>query len=255
MRVTRINQRPNDNKDLLKRASRPRRRKRYVDESEIQKVTDVTNSLNAVGSFTYADYNRNKGGIGYFKHHVDQVISNYGIDLVYFRKYNTFFKEGEENTANLIYGEDTTASYYASGMIRAYVSVENMAWNFNQIGLEGTEQVNMFISIENFEQAFADQIGKLKTSYFEVPVSGNTINNEITGKIDTPEFAGEVYSEFDDSLVVKNAKVRMVNKSANNTFYLTKDYDTSKYRISGSLSGKLKHDDEKPFIVWRMACW
>ena len=63
-------------------------------------------------------------------------------------------------------------------MIRSFVSVENMAWNFNQLGIENVEQVNVFISIDNFSQIFAKDVGQLETRFFQVPISGNTINNE-----------------------------------------------------------------------------
>ena len=161
MRVTRINQRPNDIAETRQKERRkPRKIKQLIKESEIERVTDFTNQVNVPGTFTYNDINRNQGAINLLKHQIDQALTNFGVDLVYFRRYNTFFKEGEENHANMVYGEDTTAQYYASGMIRAYVSVENMAWNFNQIGLEAVEQINIFLTIERFEQAFADRIRK-----------------------------------------------------------------------------------------------
>ena len=250
MRVTRTNQRKNEVTEELKKQQRPHRKiRRLVKESDISRVTDVTNLLNAAKKFTYADIERNKGAINLIKHQIDQAISNYGLDLTYFRKYNTFFKEGEENHSNLIYGEDTTAQYYASGMIRAFVSVENMAWNFNQIGFEATEQITLFLSIENFEQAFIDKISKTETKYFEVPVSGNTINCEVTGMMKEPEFQAFVYGSFGDDLVVENAHVKMICKEVNDSFYCTRTDNTSFYNISGSLGGILTPDDQYPFVV------
>ena len=160
MRVTRINKRPEIQKQLTKPRTTLRKIKRLVKESEIHSYTPFLESLNKVGTFSYIDINRNLNAINLFKTQINQAISNYGTDLQYFRKFNTFFKDEEENNSNLVYGEDTTAEYYASGMIRAFISVENMSWNFNNIGLESVEQVNIVISIENFEQAFSDQISK-----------------------------------------------------------------------------------------------
>ena len=252
MRVTRITQRPNDNKDLVKREKRPRRKPRkLLMENDGPHVTDFTEALNNTPKFTYADFERNHGYINLIKHQVDQAISNYGLDLTYFRKYNTFFKEGDENHANLIYGEDPTAEFYASVAIRAFVSIDNMAWNFNQIGLEGVEQITLYLSIENFEQAFAEKVGEVVTSHFEVPVSGNTINNEVTGMIDTREFQASVYGTFDEKkMTVKNAEVKMRKRDVDISFYKQRQYDSSCYAISGSLNGKLKYDKEKPFVVW-----
>lgn len=250
MRVTRINKRPEIQKQLTKPRTTLRKIKRLVKESEIPSYTPFLESLNKVGTFSYIDINRNLNAINLFKTQINQAISNYGTDLQYFRKFNTFFKDEDENNSNLVYGEDTTAEYYASGMIRAFISVENMSWNFNNIGLESVEQVNIIISIENFEQAFSDQISKIETKYFEVPVSGNTINNELTGKITTPEFDADIYGTFKDNLIVKNVKPKLIDKKINNNFPFSHTYQHNSSEISGFLSGKLKHDDEIPFSVY-----
>ena len=250
MRVTRINKRPEIQKQLTKPRTTLRKIKRLVKESESPSYTPFLESLNKVGTFSYIDINRNLNAINLFKTQINQAISNYGTDLQYFRKFNTFFKDEEENNSNLVYGEDTTAEYYASGMIRAFISVENMSWNFNNIGLESVEQVNIIISIENFEQAFSDQISKIETKYFEVPVSGNTINNELTGKITTPEFDADIYGTFQDNLIVKNVKPKLIDKKINNNFPFSHTYQHNSSEISGFLSGKLKHDDEIPFSVY-----
>ena len=234
------------------KAPKRRRPKRLVKESEIPSVTKFTDFLNMPGKFSYIDFDRNQGAIEMFRHQINQAIFNYGADLQYFRKYNTFFKddETEENHANMIYGEDPTAEFYASGMIRAYVSVENMAWNFNQIGLEGTEQINIFVSIDNFEQAFIDQISKTETRYFEVDVNGNTINNEVTGMIYCPEFEAQVYAGFsEEDMKVHASQITVVNKEVTTNFYQSLRYQKNKSEISGNLTGKLKYDKIKAFDV------
>ena len=151
MRVTRINKRPEIQKQLTKPRTTLRKIKRLVKESEIHSYTPFLESLNKVGTFSYIDINRNLNAINLFKTQINQAISNYGTDLQYFRKFNTFFKDEEENNSNLVYGEDTTAEYYASGMIRAFISVANMSWNFNNIGLVSVEKVNIVISLEKLD--------------------------------------------------------------------------------------------------------
>ena len=225
------------------------RRRRRINEDLQENYSSFINELNNIGKFTYLDVNRNQGAIQLFKAQVNQLISNYGCDLQYFRKYNTFFKDEEENNSNLIYGEDTTAEYYASGMIRSFVSVENMAWNFNQLGIENVEQVNVFISIDNFSQIFAKDVGQVETRFFQVPISGNTVNNEGIGKIDCDEFSANVYVNFDDDLIVKHSNIKMLPKEINSLFYLSKTYNSSLYQISGDLTGRLKFDDCYPMIV------
>jgi hypothetical protein len=254
MKITRINKRPEIQKSLTKPKTTLRKIKRLVKESELETYVPILNELNKPGVFSYSDENRNKNAINLIKTHVNQAIMNYGNDLQYFRKYNTFFKDEDENNSNIIYGEDTTAEYYASGMIRAFVSVENMSWNFNNIGLESVEQVNITLSIENFEQVFSSQIAQTETKYFEVPVSGNTVNNELTGKIITPEFEANIYATFEDNLIVKNVNPKIVDKKINQVFYASNSYQHNESKISGTLSGKLKHDNEYPFVVYGMLC-
>ena len=246
MKINRLN--PETRRHTIKLKPTSRRRK-YIDESLQDDYSKVINGLNQIGKFSYLDVNRNQGAIQLFKAQVNQIISNFGCDLQYFRKYNTFFKDEEENNSNLIYGEDSTAEYYASGMIRSFVSIENMAWNFNQLGMENVEQVNVIISIDNFSQIFAKDIAKIETKYFEVPISGNTINNEGIGKISCDEFDADVYVRFEDDLKVKHSTIKMKPKEVNSLFYLSKTYDSSLYQISGDLTGKLKFDKCYPMIV------
>ena len=252
MKITRLNQKARTvAKELEKQEKRPYRKiKRQIKESEIGRITDTTNPLNVPGIFTYNDVNRNLGAINMIQHQVNQAISNFGNDLVYFRKYNTFFKEGEENTANLIYGEDTVAQFYASGSIRAYVSIDNMSWNFNQIGFESVEQITLYLSIEQFRQVFVDRVGKVETKHVEVPVSGNLVNNEVTGMIREPEFQAFVYAQVDDNLNVKNSEIKMVPKEVASGFYLQQHYNTSLYPISGNLHGRLRRFTDKPFDIY-----
>lgn len=247
MKINRLN--PETRRHTVK--SKPTsRRKKYINENlQVDYYSSFVNDLNQIGKFSYLDVNRNQGAIQLFKAQVNQLISNYGCDLQYFRKYNTFFKGEDENNSNLIYGEDTTAEYYASGMIRSFVSVENMAWNFNQLGVENVEQVNVFISIDNFSQIFAKDVGQLETKSFKVPISGNTINNEGIGKIVCDEFDAEVYVRFKDNLSVDYSQIKMIPKEVNSLFYLSKTYNSSLYQISGDLKGKLKCDDCYPTIV------
>lgn len=251
MRVTRINKRPNSNKNLTKPKQPRRKIQRVVKESDIPAIVNETEPLNQQGRFTYADPVRNLHAVEMIRHQLNQAIFNYGQDLQYFRKYNTFFKDDEieENHANLIYGEDTTAEFYASGMIRAFVSVDNMAWNFNQIGLEAAEQIAIYVSIDNFEQAFQEEIGKIEERTISVPVHGNTRNYEVTGMIVEPEFQARVYAQFDDSFIVTDSILTVVPKDIERSFYKPLHYQANHHELSGTLRGKLHPDPELPFEV------
>lgn len=217
-------------------------------KTQISYIKEIENiSPNVL--FTYNDVNRNAGVIQMYRHQINQAICNYGYDLIYFRKYNTFFLPDEQNKANLIYGEDTTAEFYASGAIRAFVNIDNMAWSFNNIGLEATENIDIYLGIESFEQVFKDRIAKIETQEFKVAVSGNLVNNEVTGLIDNEHFTAEVYGEVGKDLKVRNGIATICNKKFTNQFYKSKSYDTSYYPLTGVLSGKVVQLENHPSIV------
>lgn len=251
MKITRLKP---DTKRHIQPVEKSSRRIRYKKDDFENSSAAVISKLNEMGRFSYLDNERNKGAIQLIKTQVNQLISNYGCDLQYFRKYNTFFKDEDENNSNLIYGEDSTAEYYASGMIRSFVSVENMAWNFNQLGIENTEQVNIIIGIDSFSQIFANNISKVETNYFEVPISGNLINCEGLGEIRTNEFDADVYVTFNDDLKINHSNIKMIPKKVNSFFYKSPSYNTTLYEISGDLTGKLVRDDCYPLIVSGLVC-
>ena len=92
-----------------------------------------------------------------------------GIELAYFRKYNTFFKEGGENHSNIIYGEDTTAEYYISADVRAFLNISKQDFAFNMMGYEAMEEIELFISVEDFRARFASLVGTVSSEIFVVP--------------------------------------------------------------------------------------
>lgn len=108
--------------------------RRYIKPTNRVTYTDLNdNTLNNPQTFTYMDYNRNKGMVDLVRKHYEDIIRMYGIDFAYFRKFNTFFQDEENNKSNLIYGEDTTAEYYISGLVRGFLSIDNYNWQFNMM--------------------------------------------------------------------------------------------------------------------------
>ena len=136
MRVTRtVKRKPNTNQ-----VKTPRKRlaRRYVDVNKQVQYTELLDStLNNPQTFTYMDPNRNQNAIGVLKKHYEDIIRLYGMDLIYFRKFNKFFQDEEQNTANMIYGEDTTAVFYVSGVVRGFLNIENYNWQFNMMRIIG----------------------------------------------------------------------------------------------------------------------
>lgn len=116
------------------KAPKYRPARRYINPTNRVTYTDLNdNTLNNPQTFTYMDYNRNKGMVDLMRKHYEDIIRIYGIDFAYFRKFNTFFQDAENNKSNLIYGEDTTAEYYISGLVRGFLQIDNYNWQFNMM--------------------------------------------------------------------------------------------------------------------------
>lgn len=174
------------------------------------------------------------------------MIKMYGIDLTYFRKFNTFFMQGEQNKANHIYGQDTTACYYGSGMVRAFLDINSYNLLFNAMGYEAQEQINLYIGIEDFRARFATILGKVKKQTFYVPVKGNMQFNELTGVIDTDEFYAPIYGTFNDNLYAENIYPEIKERPINSEFYKSNTHKTALYPLTGTLRGQLYCDQQYP---------
>jgi hypothetical protein len=234
----------------LKKPTKRRPARRYVDPAtQVAYTSALDNGVNNPQTFTYMDYERNKSMINVLRKNYEDIIRMYGVDLQYFRKFNTFFQDDSENMANMIYGEDTTAEYYISGMVRAFLNIENYNWQFNMMGIEAAEQITINIGIEDFRCRFATLVGKTSGQVFEVPVTGSLVSNEYRGVIDIPEFYAVVEGEIPDNLKLKNVPVYMQERSINSQFYQSITHVTNLYPITGGLTGDLIEDDCIPFKV------
>ena len=234
---------------VRRRGRPPRPAKRYIDQKQqVSYISGINDTLNNPQTWTYMDYNRNKNYIQVVRKHYEEMIKMYGVDLTYFRKFNTFFMQGEQNKANMIYGQDTTAVYYASGAVRAFLDISSYNWMFNAMGYEAQEQINLYIGIEDFRARFATIIGKPKTETFYVPVKGNMQFNQLTGVIDTNEFYANVYGRFDDNLSAVNIYPVIVQRPINSEFYKSNAHKTTLYPLTGTLNGQLIQDEEYPLV-------
>jgi hypothetical protein len=119
---------------VTKTTTRRRTVKKVVNPAtQVAYTSSLDNSVNNPQTFTYMDYERNKAMINVLRKNYEDIIRMYGVDLAYFRKFNTFFQDDDNNKANMIYGEDTTAEYYVSGIVRAFLNIENYNWQFNMM--------------------------------------------------------------------------------------------------------------------------
>lgn len=233
-----------------KRGRKPKLAYRYINEADqISYIDKINDTLNNPQNFTYMDYNRNRNMIQVIRKHYEQMIKMYGIDLTYFRKFNTFFLQGEQNHANMTYGEDTTAIYYGSGYVRAFLDISTYNWLFNSMGYETQQNINLYIGIEDFRSRFATLFGKVKKQNFVIPVHGNSQFNELTGIIDVPEFYATIYGQYDDDLNAYNIYPEIKERPLNSSFYKSNTHKTTLYPITGVLSGKMIPDEEYPLIT------
>lgn len=249
MKITRKKTASSLSPTLKKRGRPPRPAKRYIDQKQqVSYISGINDTLNNPQSWTYMDYNRNQNYIQVIRKHYEEMIKMYGVDLTYFRKFNTFFMQGEENKANMIYGQDTTAVYYCSGMVRAFLDISSYNWMFNAMGYQNQEQITLYIGIEDFRARFATILGKVKKQTFYVPVKGNMQFNELTGVIDTPEFYAPIYGRFDDHLYAVNIYPEIKQRPINSMFYKSNTHKTALYPLTGTLKGQLYPDQQYPLV-------
>lgn len=213
---------------------RPARRYRnQANQIAYSQLLDIT--TNDPKNFTYLDYSRNQGMINVMRKYYEQVIRMFGADLIYYRKFNTFFMQGQQMTANLIYGQDTTAQYYCSGTVRAFLDIATYNWLFNAVGYQTQENINIYIGIQDFRQRFISLVGKTKTEKFQVPVTGNMKFNEYSGVIDIPQFYAKVQGVFQDNLHIPYVTPEIVQRPLESGAFDSVNYNTSIYPLTGRI--------------------
>lgn len=70
------------------------------------------------------------------------------------------------------------------------------------------EEIKIIIGIDDFRSRFATLVGKTGNEIFEVPVSGNMVQNEFHGTIDVPEFYATVEGPLTDNLYISRYNPR-----------------------------------------------
>lgn len=223
--------------------------KRYINEAEqISYISHLDKTLNNPQVFSWADPNRQFASQDIMRNYYDNMIRINGTDLAYFRKYNTFFKEDEENHSNIIYGEDTTAEYYLSADVRAYLNISKQDFAFNMMGYEAMEEIEIFISIEDFRARFTSLVGKVSSDLFYVPVHGDLLTNEYFGSIDVPEFYAEFYGTLpDNTRFLTNVYPETKERAINSQFFKSVSRISNLYPLTGTLEGWLYPEEERGY--------
>ena len=223
--------------------------KRYISEADqYSYINDLDKNYNNPQTFSWANFNRQQMSHDLLRNYYDNMIRMNGVDLAYFRKYNTFFKEGEENHSNIIYGEDTTAEYYLSADVRAFLNISKQDFAFNMMGYEAMEEIEIFISIEDFRARFTSLVGTVSTELFYVPVHGDLLTNEYFGVIDVPEFYAEFYGTLpDDTRYLTNVYPETKERAMNSQFFKSLARISNLYPLTGSLEGWLYPEEERGY--------
>ena len=223
--------------------------KRYVsDADQFSYVSYLDQTVNNPQIFSWADPNRQVFSQDLMRNYYDNMIRLNGVELAYFRKYNTFFKEGEENHSNIIYGEDTTAEYYLSADVRAFLNISKQDFAFNMMGYEAMEEIELFISIEDFRARFTSLVGAVSSELFVVPVHGDLLTNEYFGKIDVPEFYAEFYGTLpEDTRYLTNVYPETKERAMNSRFFKSIARISNLYPLTGTLEGWLYPEEERGY--------
>ena len=223
--------------------------KRYVsDADQFSYVSYLDQTVNNPQIFSWADPNRQVFSQDLMRNYYDNMIRLNGVELAYFRKYNTFFKEGEENHSNIIYGEDTTAEYYLSADVRAFLNISKQDFAFNMMGYEAMEEIELFISIEDFRARFTSLVGTVSSELFVVPVHGDLLTNEYFGKIDIPEFYAEFYGTLpENTRYLTNVYPETKERAMNSRFFKSVARISNLYPLTGTLEGWLYPEEEQGY--------
>lgn len=230
-----------------KRGRKPAPPKRYIQTNQVSYIDRFNDTLNNSQNFTYMDYARNANYIQVIRKHYQQMIRMYGVDLTYFRKFNTFFMQGDDNRSNMVYGQDTTAQYYASGAVRAFLDISTYNWLFNTMGYQVQQNINLYIGIQDFRSRFATLFGKTTTQMFYVPVTGNLRFNQLYGVIDCQQFYATIDGQFDDTTMYAcNIHPQVKQRPINSQLYKSIAHKTTTYPITGTLQGYMIQDQQYP---------
>tara|TARA_R110002020_G_scaffold148509_9_gene324375 strand:+ start:340 stop:1413 length:1074 start_codon:yes stop_codon:yes gene_type:complete len=127
---------------------------------------------------------------GYFR----EIIHQYGVDAVYFRKDLNFYESPSGSTVNYAYGEETTATYFLSAGIILYMEMEGDSILMNRFGIETDGDASCYILIEDFTEQFRDSIGTERLYIPDMQISGEIIagSGVISADIIAPGLTGTV---------------------------------------------------------------
>ena len=138
------------------------------------------------------------------------LIKMYGVDVVYFRKDNSFY-DVPSGYCNYTYGEDTTATYYLSAPMVVYMEMMGDSFLLDKFGIQTDGDATITIHIDDFYEQFRDQIGTIVNQVlsadlnavvenFSGILSGNIILQSTSGNYnDVLSAYTEAYVEFNTS--------------------------------------------------------
>ena len=171
--------------------------------------------------------------------YVSDFIRHYGIDVTYFRKFNSFYDETVN--ADVVHGEEPTAEYTISENMVCFSEILADSYLLNKFGIQNNMEIEVSISIRDFIEQFRDYLGTDMSLDASVDVSGYLVDGIISGVVNTDEIYAEVATVINEStdLSAVTFDVTKKHRPKDLLFHASLDYDYGTEEIIASLSGEL----------------
>ena len=122
----------------------------------------------------------------------DELIQHFGVDVTYFRLRTDYYDSPSGNYSNYTYGETPTSPYSTSADIVVYMNVSDDTPVLRKLGIETSQDAEIFFMKERFTEELRDVIGTPTTglmnsiveaniSGFSGLLSGELVNSDISG--------------------------------------------------------------------------
>ena len=128
-----------------------------------------------------------------FKGYFREIINSFGIDCTYYRHDSQFYNEPSGVYLNsYTYGEDSTMSYWLSADVVVYMEMLNDSILMSKFGFETDGDAAVYLLIDDFTEAFRDEIGTPKFDSVRIPLSANVVSGvgELRGDIINCDLSG-----------------------------------------------------------------
>jgi len=192
-----------------------------MDELRFLKKQNIENSIQVMESY------------------VSDFIRHFGIDVTYFRKFNSFYDSTVN--ADVVLGEESTAEYTINEDMVIFSEILADSYLLNKFGIQNNLEIEISISIRDFMEQFRDTLGSDATMDVAVNVSGILADGIISGTLVTDELYAEVDTVIneDTDLSLVAFDVTKEQRPKDLLFKASLAYDYITPEVVASLSGEL----------------